>query len=79
MSHRTKLRSIVHGIISSSGDGYIAECVEVAVVTQGHTLAKTVHNLQEALTLHFEGEDLAAIGFSSHPRLRIHFDVPLNL
>ena len=79
MTARTKLRRIVHGIISASEDVYVGECVEVAVVTQGRTLAKTIGNLQEAVSLYFEGEDLAALGFSSRPRLRIRFDIPLNL
>ena len=79
MSPRAKLRQIVHAIIYASEDVYVGECVEIAVITQGRTLAKTVNNLQEAATLYFEGEDLAALGFSSRPRMRIKFDFPLNL
>lgn len=42
--------------------GYVAECLNFAVVTQGRTLDETVHNLREALALHMEGEDLAELG-----------------
>ena len=42
--------------------GYVAECVEIAVVTQGATLDETVANLREAVQLHLEGEDLADFG-----------------
>ena len=38
---------------------YVAECVEIAVVTQGKTLDETIANLQEAVALHLEGENLA--------------------
>jgi len=31
----------------------------IAVVTQGKTLDETISNLQEAVKLHLEGEDLA--------------------
>ena len=40
--------------------GYVAECLGLAVVTQGSTLDETVQNLREAILLHLEGEDLLA-------------------
>jgi predicted RNase H-like HicB family nuclease len=42
--------------------GYVAECLNLAVVTQGQTLDETVANLREAIALHLEGEDLAVFG-----------------
>src|SRR4051812_5664500 len=39
--------------------GYVAECVEIAVITQGQTLDEVTRNLQEAVPFHLEGEDLA--------------------
>jgi len=42
--------------------GYVAECLEIAVVTQGRTLDETVRHLKEATALHLEGENLAAAG-----------------
>ena len=41
--------------------GYVAECVEIALVTQGATLEEVTRNLQEAVGLHLEGEDWAAL------------------
>lgn len=38
--------------------GYVAECLEIPVVTQGRTLDETVANLREAAALHLEDEDL---------------------
>jgi predicted RNase H-like HicB family nuclease len=38
---------------------YIAECAEISVITQGETLDETIANLQEAVHLHLDGEDLA--------------------
>ncbi len=37
--------------------GYVAECLDLAVVTQGRTLDETVQSLREAIQLHLEGED----------------------
>lgn len=36
--------------------GYVATCDELNVVTQGPTLDKIVHNVQEALLLYLEGK-----------------------
>lgn len=49
--------------------GYVAECLEIAVVTQGRTLDETVKHLQEATALHLEGESLQAFGLCDRPTL----------
>ncbi|NJM77193.1 MAG: type II toxin-antitoxin system HicB family antitoxin [Acaryochloridaceae cyanobacterium RU_4_10] len=55
--------------------GYIAECLEVAVVTQGETLDEVVENLKEAVALHLEGEDLAQLGLATNPSLKVIFEL----
>jgi predicted RNase H-like HicB family nuclease len=37
---------------------YVARCLDVDVVSQGETVGDAVANLEEALSLYFEGEDL---------------------
>ena len=37
---------------------YVARCLEVEVATQGETVDEALHNLREALELHFEGNAL---------------------
>jgi len=76
---KTKLRGIVHATIYPSEDVYVCECKEVAVATQGRTLASALHNLEEAVSLYFDGEDLRALGFPQQPRLRVALDIPLSL
>jgi len=46
--------------------GYVAECLNLAVVTQGRTLDETVQNLREAIQLHLEGEDPLEMGLAPH-------------
>ncbi|MCZ8057271.1 MAG: type II toxin-antitoxin system HicB family antitoxin, partial [Microcystis sp. LE19-12.2C] len=54
----TKLSPKVTAIIrSGEQQGYVGECVEISIVTQGNTLDEVVNNLQEAILLHLEGED----------------------
>jgi predicted RNase H-like HicB family nuclease len=63
--HRS-IKAFVH-----KGDNlYVAECLELAVVTQGKTLDETLANLQEAVALHLEGEDLAP-----NPSLMVTFEL----
>jgi predicted RNase H-like HicB family nuclease len=59
--------------------GFIAECVEIPVVTQGATLDDTIANLREAVQLHLEGENLADMGLAPDPTLLITMELePLN-
>ena len=55
--------------------GYVAECVEIAVVTQGSTLDQVMRNLQEAVALHLEGENLAELGLAKNPTLLVTMEV----
>ncbi len=55
--------------------GYVAECVNLAIVTQGHTLDETVQNLREAIQLHLEGEDLSEFGLAPNPPLVITMEM----
>src|SRR5687768_13548152 len=52
-------RHLVHAAVSHGHGWYTAECLELAVVTQGRTLDETVANLREAIELHLEDEDPA--------------------
>lgn len=57
--------------------GYVATCDELNVITQGLTLDKTVYNVQEALLLCLEGEDLIKLGYINTPSLLITLEVKL--
>jgi predicted RNase H-like HicB family nuclease len=43
---------------------YVAECLDLPVVTQGDTLDEVTANVREAIDLHLEGEDLAELGIA---------------
>ena len=55
--------------------GYVAECLNLAVVTQGQTLDETVQNLREAILLHLEGEDMMELGLVPHPPVLVSFEM----
>ena len=46
---------------------YVAECLDLPVVTQGDTLDEVTANIREAIGLHLEGENLAELGLVENP------------
>jgi len=52
------MKKIIQVHVSKGETYYVGECVDLPVVTQGETLDELARNLQEAITLHLEGEDL---------------------
>ncbi len=55
--------------ISRGDSQFVAECLDLPVVTQAASLDELAVNIREAIGLHLEGEDLAALGFSSNPTI----------
>ena len=75
---RQKAEALQHTIkafIRRGEQYYVAECLEIPVVTQGKTIDETVDNLKEAVSLHIEGEDLSELGLASNPTLLITMEV----
>ena len=69
-----KIRDTVHAVVTESEGWYVAECLELAVVTQARSFDDLLVNLREALALHMEGEDPAWLGLSSAPRLLVSYE-----
>jgi predicted RNase H-like HicB family nuclease len=62
------LQHTINAVIrSGEQSGYMAECVEIPVVTQGATLDEVIAHLKEAVELQLEGEDLGQWGLSPRP------------
>ncbi|MEM2902807.1 MAG: type II toxin-antitoxin system HicB family antitoxin [Candidatus Bathyarchaeia archaeon] len=55
---------------------YVAECLDLPVVTQGKTLDEVVGNIKEAIELHLEGEDLGDWDISSDFSILVSLEVP---
>ena len=75
---RVPTRHVVHALITRSGPWYAAECLEIAVVTQGRTVDETIANLRDAVSLHIEGEDVAAMGLAAPLTLAVTFEAPIG-
>ncbi len=68
-------RTIMAVIRPGEESGYVAECLEIPVVTQGHTLDEVTRNLQEAVALHLADEDLAALGLAPNPTVVVTMEL----
>ena len=68
-------RTIKAVIRSGEQSGYVAECLEIPVVTQGTTLDEVTYNLKEAVELHLAGEDLTALGLIADPTILVTLEL----
>jgi predicted RNase H-like HicB family nuclease len=55
---------------------YVAECLDLPVVTEAGTLDELAVNIREAISLHLEGEDLDAMGLSDDPTILATMELP---
>ena len=68
-------RTIKAVIRAGEQSGYTAECLEIPVVTQGHTLDEVTKNLREAVELHLADEDLEALGLTREPTIIVTLEL----
>jgi predicted RNase H-like HicB family nuclease len=69
------VRHSIKAFVHKGEDYYIAECLEIAVVTQGRTLDETMANLREAVALHLEDEDPADFDLAPNPSLLVTLEL----
>ena len=67
-------RDAVHAVVTQSDGWYVAECLEIAVVTQARSFDALLTNLREAVALYMDGEDPARLGLAPAPRLFVSFE-----
>ena len=64
-----QLQHTVKAVVRKGERFYVAECLEIGVVTQGRTFDETLDNLREAVALHLDGENLEELGFAPNPTI----------
>lgn len=70
------LRDKIHATVyAGDQSGYVAECQEFAIVTQGQTLDEVMQNLREAVSLYLEDEDLNQLQVVAHPSIVVTFEL----
>ena len=58
------MKKIIQVRIYKGEKYYVAESLDLPVVSQGKTLDEAVLNIREAISLHLEEEDLEELGIS---------------
>jgi len=61
------MRQVIQISIFKGAEYYVAEGVNIPIVTQGRTYDELFNNLKEALTLFLEDEDLSKYDIQSNP------------
>ena len=70
------MKSIIQFKITQSEGTYIAEGVDLAIVTGADTLDDLVKNISEAVELHFEGENESTFEFTANPSILLNYEIP---
>ena len=69
------MKKIIQVHIYKGDKYYIAECIDLPVVTQGKTLDELVANLKEAVDLHLECENLTDYDLVPQPTIIANLEI----
>lgn len=73
---RSTIQRTINAVIrAGERSGYVAECLELPIVTQGTTLDQVARHLREAIALHLEGEDCEALGLAPDPTIVVMLEL----
>ncbi|MBI5003737.1 type II toxin-antitoxin system HicB family antitoxin [Candidatus Kaiserbacteria bacterium] len=74
------MKHIIQFHISRGDTKYVAQGVELPIVTQADTLDELAENIKEATALHLEGEDFSSLGLAPSPTVLVNFelDTPMH-
>jgi predicted RNase H-like HicB family nuclease len=70
------MKKIIQFHIHRGDTQYVAEGIDLPVVTQGKTLDELVKNIQEAVELQIKGENLKDFDLDSSPSVLINMELP---
>ncbi|MBI3442994.1 MAG: type II toxin-antitoxin system HicB family antitoxin [Candidatus Sungbacteria bacterium] len=69
------MKKIIQVYISKGDNYFVADCIDLPVVTQGRTLDELAENLKEAIGLQLEGENLADFDLAEKPSVLASFEL----
>ena len=69
------MKHTIYFYIRKGESHFYAECIDLPIVTQGLTLDELAHNIQEAVELHLDGEDMEELGFVSNPSIMANIEL----
>jgi predicted RNase H-like HicB family nuclease len=69
------MKRIIQVRITEGEKYYVAECLDLPVVTQAKTLDELKANLEEAIALHLDGEDFSEFELDPEPSVLASFEL----
>lgn len=72
------MKKIVQFHISRGDEYYVAEGIDLPIVTQAKTLDELARNIEEAVDLQLEGESLADFNLASRPSILANLELALR-
>ncbi|OGN11394.1 MAG: hypothetical protein A3C71_00915 [Candidatus Yanofskybacteria bacterium RIFCSPHIGHO2_02_FULL_43_15c] len=73
------MKHIIQIAISKGEKYYIAQGVDLPIVTQGKTLDELAGNVKKVSKLYLKGENLNEFNIAPDPAVLINFELPLRL
>ena len=70
------MKQNIKAFIHPEDDGYVVECPDVNVATQGDSLDEAIANLREAIELALEDEEPATYGLAPDPSILVDGGAP---
>lgn len=70
------MKTIAQFKVYKEEDSFIAEGLDLSIVTQADNLDQLVKNIEEAVTLHLEGENIADFDYSQRPSILVNYELP---
>ena len=69
------MKKIIQVRIYKGDEYYVAECIDLPVVSQGRNLDEVSENIKEAVLLHLEGEDLKEWDISPDFTILVNYEL----
>jgi predicted RNase H-like HicB family nuclease len=69
------MKKIIQVRIYKGDEYYVAECIDLPVVSQGRSLDEVSENIKEAVLLHLEGEDLKEWDISPNFTILVNYEL----
>lgn len=70
------MKKIIQFHISKGDKYFVAEGIDLPVITQGKTLDELATNIQEAVELQLQGEDPANFDLAPNPSVLLNLELP---
>lgn len=69
------MKTIIQFMVTKDQGVYTADGVNVPVVIEGSTFEELQTNIRGAVTLYFEGDNAASLGFRTSPAILTNFEL----